>query len=141
MIDLRKQNIDGKIVITRPKPRRPSVPQTEIDHLRCIERRRKNAPLFDRMTEILTYVTNGRMTKEVLLDLATKIADRKGIKIDRGAKRMKECLICWFCEHTNDVMALQASPSSEQTNDPPFASTTIEECDIDQWAPEFAWES
>jgi hypothetical protein len=106
-------DVPGKVVILRKKPRRTPLAQTQIDHDRCIERRRCNAASYDRMTQILNVVLGGKITKRNLMDLAEKIAAQKQIKIDRGAKRMKEGLICWFCENACDFTAPEAVPCRE----------------------------
>jgi hypothetical protein len=139
-------NADGKIVIIRQKPCRKSLPQTEVDHIQCIERRRQNAGMFNTMTQILTRITGGKLTKEALLKLANVIADRKQIKIDRGAKRMKECLICWFCEHVRDVLDLNIETTTEkpaESEDQQFPALTIDDCEIDtaKGDQELTWES
>jgi hypothetical protein len=60
--------------------------------------------MFDRMSRILSAVLQGKTTKKALLHLAQAIATKKQIKIDRTAKRMKDGLICWFCEHATDLV-------------------------------------
>jgi hypothetical protein len=119
---------DGKVIILRRKPRRPSVPQTLIDHAQSIERRRANAALYDRMTQILTQIAGGKLTKGVLMRLAERIADQKRIKIDRGARRMKDCLICWFCEQATDLTSSSLEGSTEPM--PAFPEMDIDDFDI-----------
>jgi hypothetical protein len=116
------EDLPGKIVIIRKKPRRLPLAQTQIDRDQCIERRRCNGALYDRMTQILGVVLGGKITKRNLMDLAEKIAAQKQIKIDRGAKRMKEGLICWFCENVCDFPARQAAPCHEMR----IAETSLE---------------
>jgi hypothetical protein len=133
---------DGKVVILRARPPRPSVPQTLIDHQKCIERRRANAALYDRMTQILTRIAGGKLTKEVLMGLAERIAEQKRIKIDRGAKRMKDCLICWFCEQATELIVDAVAP--DEKNDPilAFPKMDIDDFDIaplDAHDDDFPW--
>jgi hypothetical protein len=104
------ENLPGKVVIIQKKPRPQPLAQTQIDHDRCIERRRCNAAVYDRMAQILNAVLGGKATKQNLMDLAEKIAAQKQIKIDRAAKRIKEGLICWFCENACDLAVQEASP-------------------------------
>jgi hypothetical protein len=115
-----------KIVIVRRKPRRTQIPQTQVDHARCIERRRCNAALYDRMARILDAALGGKATKQNLMALAEKIASEKRIKIDRGAKRMKEGLICWFCENARSFISEEALPPQGFDMDENFAEA---------WAP------
>jgi hypothetical protein len=48
-------------------------------------------------------------TKEELLRLAEKFERSKGVRIDRSAQRLKDCLVCWFCENCPELL----SPSPE----------------------------
>jgi hypothetical protein len=92
------------IVIRRTKPSRPSVAQTMIDHERSNERRRRVGPLYDQMCVILTRLTSGKLNRAILLGLAEQLAKQKGITVDRTAKRLKDCLICWFCENCQELL-------------------------------------
>jgi type III secretory pathway component EscV len=96
----------GEAVVIKRKPHRTPIIQTEIDHDNAVLRRRNNEALFDRMTQILTHVAGGKPTKQVLMKLAQQIADKKQIKVDRIAKRIKDCLICWFCEQVPDLITV-----------------------------------
>jgi hypothetical protein len=95
-----------------------AVPETLIDHERCVERRRKNAALYDKMTRIIRHVTGGKLTKNALIPVAQQIADKTKVPIDPGAKRMKDCLICWFCERASDLLTNPTEPlPGKQTED------------------------
>jgi hypothetical protein len=69
------------------------------DQEAAIERRRRVGPSFDKMTKILNVMLNGQATCAELRRFATVLGGARGLKLDRLAKRTKECLICWFCEH------------------------------------------
>jgi hypothetical protein len=101
--------------------------------MNCIERRRNNAAMFDKMTQILSIVTGGKLTKAALMTLAEKVAAQKQVKIDREAKRMKDCLICWFCENTGDQDSLSSQATDEGNNKesapPDFPAASIDEFD------------
>jgi formate hydrogenlyase subunit 6/NADH:ubiquinone oxidoreductase subunit I len=84
--------------------------------MRAIERRRKNAALFDRMTLMLSHLTDGKPTKQALLLLAERIAANTHVKIDRGAKRSKDCLICWFCEQACELAALNQTADDNKSS-------------------------
>jgi hypothetical protein len=62
---------------------------------------RQNAQHYKEMKRILTIVTGGHLTMSVLLNLVNKMAKAKQLNIDRSARRMKDCLICWFCENVS----------------------------------------
>jgi hypothetical protein len=53
------------------------------------------------------------------------IAEAKGIKLDRLAKRSKECLICWFCEVAPDLITqpIPSDPDSEEAMKSPPAQS------------------
>jgi hypothetical protein len=95
-----------KIIIIKQQTRRASVRQTQIDNDSFNKRRRNAGPLFDQMKQILTIATGGQMKKCRILALAERIAQEKQLKLDRSTKRIKDCLICWFCEHLCDVMSV-----------------------------------
>lgn len=125
------------MIIIKRKPRRPSIPQTESDRNHAIERRRNNAALFDRMTEILTQVVGGKLTKQALMKVAQQVADQKQATIDRRAKRMKDCLICWFCEQACDLMRM-----AQSGHEPPEAAAGPPEFTTDELAlrdDELSW--
>jgi hypothetical protein len=88
-----------EITVIKRRPRKPSASQTEKEQQACFNRVRRNRADFEQMKRVLTVVTRGRMTMSSLLDLAHKIAAPKHLTIDRAARRMKDCLICWFCEN------------------------------------------
>jgi hypothetical protein len=121
---------DGKVIIIRQKPSRPSRPQTLIDQDNCIERRRAHATTYDKMRQFLTQITGGKLTKAVLMSLAKRIAEQKGIKIDRGAKRLKDCLICWFCEHASELLVDLVAPHAKTESSLPFFKMEIDDFDF-----------
>jgi hypothetical protein len=128
------------VVVIKQRPHRPSVPQTQIDNDRFIERRRNAGPLFDTMKQLLTLVIGGELQKRPILALAEQIAREKHLKIDRGGKRIKDCFICWFCEYSNDVWPILLSGNEmakttsmevlESNRDPLDAILTPDEGDI-----------
>jgi hypothetical protein len=103
---------NGKIVIIRQKPYRPSLEQTQRDHDRCQERRRNHGSVFDQMARTLPKVFGENPTKSKLMEFAQSIAAEKGLTIDRGAKRMKDGLICWFCENAPHLLVENTFESS-----------------------------
>jgi hypothetical protein len=69
-------------------------------------------PLYARMTETLTNLASGgnRLTKADLLKFAHERGDPLGLKVDRLARRLFTCAICWFCEYMPTLV-------DEQPND------------------------
>jgi hypothetical protein len=96
---------DSQTITIKRKPHRNSLRQTEIDHHDATIRRRNNGALFDQMTRVLTQALDGKCRLPELLRFARRIADQQHVKIDRLAKRLKDCLICWFCEHAPELIA------------------------------------
>jgi hypothetical protein len=108
---------NGKIVIIRNKPRHESIPQTQRDREHCNKRRQAQGRAFDKMTQTLTVAMGGNLSRVGLLELARTIAVQKGIALDRTATRMKDALICWFCENAGElpstVLVEQVQPRRE----------------------------
>jgi hypothetical protein len=69
------------------------------------------------MKQLLTLVTGGQLQKGPILAFAKRIAQAKQLKIHRGAKRIKDCFFCWFCEHSPDVLPFLL-PDGEMPNKP-----------------------
>jgi hypothetical protein len=59
------------------------------------------------MKACLLSILGGQMTQPRLLELALKIAKKRGVKVDRSARRKKELLIVWFCENALDLLHSQ----------------------------------
>jgi hypothetical protein len=82
------------------------------ENQRELIRRRANGDLFDRMSEKLKEWAANRgsqFTRAFLFELAGEmIADRNKPALDRLARRKKGPLICWFCEHCSELLALPA---------------------------------
>jgi hypothetical protein len=89
-----------RIVIAR-KSQKPRTTQAQKEQQACAERMRRNSALLKQMRRVLTLVTHGHLTTQVLLHLAFRIAAAHHLKIDRTAGRMKDCLICWFGENVS----------------------------------------
>jgi hypothetical protein len=76
--------------------------------------------LFHQMTSVLTKVFGGNLTKSKLMELARSVAAEKGLTIDRGAKRMKDGLICWFCENIPQLLVGNTFESSNASLMPDY---------------------
>lgn len=64
-----------------------------------LRRRRKVGDLYDQMSICLMQRLGRNFTNKVLLQIAGDLAVAHGLFVDRGAKRSKASLICWFCEN------------------------------------------
>jgi hypothetical protein len=91
-------------VIYRSAPRRRVRPDREAEIERANARRRGVAEKFDIVANRLRQLLNGRFTKQALLGFADQIGGLRGVKVDRAARRVKDSLICWFCENFYDVI-------------------------------------
>jgi hypothetical protein len=98
----------GPMTIIIRKTTKPTIRQTQLDEQRGIHRRKANERLFDQMMKKLQQ--NG---KNSLLQFAKAVAKKKGISVDRLARRQKDSLICWFCENCPELL-----------NDDPLTSVT-----------------
>jgi hypothetical protein len=56
------------------------------------------------MTTYLSIRFGERVTHSTLLKFALSLAKGYGLKVDREARRRKEILITWFCEHALDLL-------------------------------------
>jgi hypothetical protein len=116
---------------TRTPPQthnKPSFPSLDVLHQRIGVRRRRVEEIYPAMHQFLHRALNGDSTKRKLLRIALMIAEAKGIKLDRLAKRSKECLICWFCEVAPDLIAQPIPPdrdSEEAMKSPPTQSASV----------------
>jgi hypothetical protein len=61
----------------------------------------------------------GRFTVSELLPIALQIARRKGVAVDRAARRHKEGLICWFCKYCSELVCGQPQFLVRLTGPPP----------------------
>jgi hypothetical protein len=52
-----------------------------------------------------------------LLELARTVSQQKGIVLDRCATRIKDALICWFCENAKEIMP-DLLPQPDQSTPP-----------------------
>jgi hypothetical protein len=126
-------------VIKVVRPSRPSAAQTVLDREHSIRRRRAVGWGYDQMCTLLTRMTGGKMTRCALLQLAAAY----GIRIDRTAKRMKDCLICWFCENWGRLRQPpipQAPPVDDTTwmDDIDSPAMSFDFADVDDFA-EMEW--
>lgn len=63
------------------------------------DRRRKASDRFYQVQKILSALPKCKRRKSDILLIAKKISEKTGINIDRSAKRIYDCLICWYCEN------------------------------------------
>jgi hypothetical protein len=125
---------------TPPRPR--ICPVQELAAARAIARRRRAGPDFDLVSNRLYAILNGDITKTNLMSFAQKIAAIKGLKVDREAKRVKDSLICWFCENCKQYILgtpQQTPPPTIQHIVPasPKAADPIPEQLWDAWENDF----
>jgi hypothetical protein len=126
-----------KFVVFRTTPRHRISPDHQLATERAIARRRQAGPDFDLISNRLYEILNGNFTKARLMSLAGKMAAIKGVKVDRDAKRVKDSLICWFCEHCKDYIMTTA-----QSPPPPPPPTCLDLATADPIPQELwdAWE-
>jgi hypothetical protein len=107
-----------------------------------LKRRRKVGNCYDRMSKYLMQSLGTNFTNKVLLQIASGFAVARGLVVDRGAKRSKTALICWFCENCQWLLTSQeVFPIDWQDSSPEFwptiaaedGPTTRQEADIWLW--------
>jgi hypothetical protein len=89
----------------------------ECELQRALERRRAVDSTVNQMTEFLTKFLHGKASRETLKDFARKLAQTKGIRVDRAATRTKEGLICWFCESAPELLTGTATNEFSKPDD------------------------
>jgi hypothetical protein len=93
----------SRINANTPEQLSPIAVRRECELQRAVERRRAVSSTFHQMSEFLHRFLHGDTSKKALLNLAAQLAQTKGVKVDRTAKRTKEGLICWFCEFAAEM--------------------------------------
>jgi hypothetical protein len=101
------------VTIITMKPRKAAALQIEKEQRKCAERVRRLEAQFAEMKKFLTAVTGGRLAVRNLLGLANHIAEERHIKVDRVARRLKDALICWFCENVSVSAVLEKNAEWE----------------------------
>lgn len=87
------------IRIPRSGKRRTLSQQTQKDQELTADRIRLNKERIDSILEKLVQLCGASPQKKDLLVLAREIQAESLIRLDRLAKRNRDCLICWFCEN------------------------------------------
>ncbi|KAH0785524.1 hypothetical protein GPJ56_010545 [Histomonas meleagridis] len=70
--------------------------------------------------------------KKQLLDAALWISPKINVRVDRLAKRSRDCLICWFCENWSKVSSVligsveTPSPESSPSQVSPIPANPVE---------------
>jgi hypothetical protein len=101
------------------------------------ERERKNCAIYEEvkgklMNHLIEREYGTKPTKDLLLVLAVEVSRATGISIDRMARRTMSPLICWFCEHIQEVTCIlwpTGAPEPERT--PKSVSTTVAVTELD----------
>jgi hypothetical protein len=97
-LDLRHFQPTVEDTISTKKP----LSQQELETQRAQDRRRCGRE-FQRMADFLSRTLKGGTKMRSLLNLAQMLAEKKGRRLDRAARRTKDGLICWFCESVPDI--------------------------------------
>jgi hypothetical protein len=118
-----------------------SVKEPEALQVRIQRRRRSVDALHSRMARFLASLLHGETSKPRMLQLAERIARERHVKIDRLAKRSKECLICWFCEVAPDLLTGFLPPMPKEQTQEIDRSTKSEPTEQAEPAPLDIWAS
>ena len=86
-------------IIPRSGKRRILSDQAQKDQGLTANRVKQNESMMKTVVNRLEYLCGQSPQKKDLLDLARKLCPTCGIALDRLAKRSRDCLVCWYCEH------------------------------------------
>jgi hypothetical protein len=129
-------------VITPAKPAKKPQKRTQYDkeQAELVQRRQANAHLYEPMSNLLRQLTSD-FTRPQLLDIASTLGSRKGIRLDRGAMRQKTLLICWFCENFSELVHyFQCPPGQQPAGESQAEATMTEREDFDPFNLLEEWE-
>jgi hypothetical protein len=73
------------------------------------------------MQKSLSLCLHEKPSMANMSDMAKRIAERRGIRIDRIARRTKEGMICWFCENAPELAFGVVPPCHFRRKVPPPA--------------------
>jgi hypothetical protein len=111
---------NGQITVITSYRSKSVINQTEKDQEQANIRLRKNFRVYHIMYSILEVIT-GKVTLNSMLALAEQFAPLKGIRVDRIARRRKNCLICWFCENCSEFLSpFVPKPAGEKLTESVF---------------------
>lgn len=83
--------------------------QTEKDRIMVSKRMEKNKELYAPMEKALSVILGGKCRMPEILAYARLIISRnRNLYLDRLMKRSKPVLICWFCEHIDEIPMLKS---------------------------------
>jgi hypothetical protein len=105
--------IPPKIVIYRSNPSKGQSAATIAEQRRCRERMERNAGMYTTMSRWLATILHQKVTKDSLLRFAEKMALKLNVPIDRDARRLKDCLICWICENAPQLVVAEPATIGE----------------------------
>lgn len=85
-------------IITRDPPKRGIANDYSKYRNKVDERRRNNSALYSNIENLLFTQLKG-ITQKKICQMADYIAKQGGLNVDRQAKRLRQSMICWFCEN------------------------------------------
>jgi hypothetical protein len=80
--------------------------------------------MFSAMESTLKVLCNS-FRKADILHLAEKFESSKGVRVDRSARRLKDCLVCWFCENCPELLSPNPEVLVPKTPTPNTLAHTI----------------
>jgi hypothetical protein len=91
------------IVIPRVGKRHTLSKQAQKDQGLTTDRMRQNAAYLDVIRTKLEYLCGPSPQKKDLIVVARELCGPCKVSLDRLAKRSRDCLLCWFCEHWSAI--------------------------------------
>ena len=121
-------NTEGQrqlIAIPRVGKHKELTKQTQKDQFLTSERMKANQLLRPQILHSLKMIFGTPPQKKQLLDLALRISPKINVRVDRLAKRSRDCLICWFCENWSKVSTVLIGSSIEASSEYEAPSKSI----------------
>lgn len=99
-------SIPHQIYVIQRKPPQKCVSRKYEEHREVVaKRRRRVQEIYSSIEKILRSFPKVKKRSELLI-IASAFSHKLNIKIDRDAKRLNECLICWYCENWHLIKSI-----------------------------------
>jgi hypothetical protein len=135
---IRRVGLFTVITLAKPVKKPQKGTQRDKEQAELVHRRQANAHLYEPMSNLLRRLT-GDFTRPQLLDVASRLGPKKGLRVDRGAMRQKTLLICWFCENFPELVHSIQSPLRHERAGEPVVGAEPDDFDPfdlpEEWEP------
>ena len=120
---------------------KPSLSSYESHEKRLIQERViKNGNTYLKLVKLLGYLLNDKTKKTDILELVLPKIEEKGLHLERVARRNKQALYCWICEHIEIFPDLESIIHAEWPFENKSQVEDIDELSSPPTDPEFTEE-